>query len=163
MPNPASSQRKQTAPASEGPERNAAFTEANAWHKVGTGWQRVFGSFKGLGYSIEWHKFYARQEFDWGASFHPGGVELCLNLEGSGYVAGTAARQEFAPATAGFYRRIEAPLIARRYAEQQHEFLTVEFSNEFLARHLAGTQAKLHPLIRAAMENKAQPSGPAAA
>lgn len=142
---------------------NAPFTENAAWRTVGAGWQRVFGSFKGTGYSIEWHDFYAQREFDWGASFHPGAVELCLNLDGNGYVEGAGDRQEFAPATAGFYRRLEAPLIGRRLAGQRHEFLTVEFSNAFLARHLAGTEAKLHPLVRAALENKPQPSGPAAA
>ncbi len=141
----------------------AAFTENPAWQTVGAGWQRVFGSFKGLGYSIEWHDFYARQEFDWGASFHPGGVELCLNLKGGGFVQEAGRRQEFAPATAGFYRRLEAPLTGKRLAEQQHEFLTVEFSNAFLARHLAGMETKLHPLVRAAMENKSEPSGPATA
>ncbi len=142
--------------------RGLPFTENAAWQIVGAGWQRVFGSFKGLGYSIEWHEFYAREELDWGASFHPGGVELCLNLAGHGYVAGAAARQNFAPATVGFYRRLEAPLTAKRLAGQRHEFLTVEFSNEFLGRHLAGTETKLHPLVRAAVENQPQPSGPAA-
>lgn len=139
----------------------APFSENTAWQAVGAGWQRVFGSFKGMGYSIEWHDFYASQEFDWGASFHPGGVELCLNLKGGGFVEVSGRRQEFAPGMAGFYRRLDAPLRGRRLAEQRHEFLTVEFSNEFLSRHLAGMEAKLHPMVRAAMENKSEPSGPA--
>ncbi len=121
--------------------------------------QRVFGNFKGLGYSIEWHDFYAAEEFDWGAGFHPDGVELCLNLDGSGYVEDAGIRQDFAPATAGFYRRLEHPLVGRRLANQRHEFLTVNFSNAFLAEHLAGMKAKLHPLVRAAMENNSRLSG----
>ncbi len=142
--------------------RAAPFSEAGAWQKIGPGWQRVFGNFKGLGYSIEWHDFYAAQEFDWAATFHPGCVELCLNLEGCGQVQGAGRREEFSPVTAGFYRRLEAPLVAKRAAGQHHKFLTVEFSSPFLARHLAGTEAKLHPLIRAAMVEQPEPLGPAA-
>jgi AraC-like DNA-binding protein len=162
MRNQALQQGKSAAPQKRG-VNPPPFSENPAWQSVGGGWQRVFGSFKGLGFSIEWHEFYARKEFDWGASFHPDGVELCLNLEGNGYVEDGGRRQEFAPATAGFYRRREAPVTARRLAEQRHSFLTVEFSNAFLARNFAGTEAKLHPLVRAAMENQAQPSGPATA
>ncbi len=137
------------------------FTEHPAWASVGAGWQRVFGNFESLGYSIEWHEFQVRQELDWGASFHPDGVELCLNVSGNGYVEGEGRRQGFAPITAGFYRRRETPLIGRRQGGERHEFLTVEYSDEFLARHLAGAEAKLHPLVRAAMAERADPCGPA--
>jgi AraC-like DNA-binding protein len=141
----------------------SSFSEAKAWQNVDRGgWQRVFGSFKGAGYSIEWHEFYARQEFDWAATFHPGCVELCLNLEGCGYVEGAGRREDFAPVTAGFYRRREASLIGKRAAGQSHQFLTVEFSSPFLARHFAGMEAKLHPIVRAAMEESPGPTGPAA-
>jgi len=129
------------------------FTEAEAWRDVGKGWQPLFGSFHGAGYSIEWHDFFAKREFDWAASFHPGCVELCLNLEGHGFVAGRGGRAEFAPGTAGFYHRQEEPLTAKRTPNEQHQFLTVEFSRPFLARHLAGTEAVLHPIVRAAIEN----------
>jgi len=40
----------------------APFTEAGAWRDVGGGWQPLFGSFHGAGYSIEWHDFFARRE-----------------------------------------------------------------------------------------------------
>ncbi len=160
MPTDPPTQRPTPAPA-PWPRDRAPFTEAKAWQKIGPGWQRVFGSFKGLGYSIEWHEFFAEREFDWAATFHPGCVELCLNLEGDGYVQGAGRREQFSPATAGFYRRLDAPLIATRTAGQQHKFLTVEFSSPFLARHLAGTETKLHPMIRAAMDEKPDDFGPA--
>ncbi|MBI3849187.1 MAG: helix-turn-helix transcriptional regulator [Verrucomicrobia bacterium] len=131
----------------------APFTEAEAWRDTGGGWQPLFGSFRGTGFSIEWHDFFAKREFDWAASFHPGSVELCLNLDGHGFVEGPVARAEFAPGTAGFYHRKDEPLTARRSANQQHQFLTVEFSCPFLAKHLAGTEAMLHPIVRAAVEN----------
>ena len=129
------------------------FTEAGAWRDVGKGWQPLFGSFHGAGYSIEWHDFFAKREFDWAASFHPGCVELCLNLDGHGFVAGKKERTEFSPGTAGFYHRGDEPLTAKRAAGEQHRFLTVEFSGAFLAKQLAGMEAVLHPIVRAAIEN----------
>src|ERR1041385_2041668 len=66
----------------------APFSEAPAWRDVGAGWQKLFGSFRGTGYSIEWHDFVAKREFDWATSFHPDCVELCLNLSGTGFVEG---------------------------------------------------------------------------
>lgn len=137
------------------PSPNAAFTEAGAWRDVGKGWQPLYGSFHGAGYSMEWHDFTARREFDWAASFHPGCVELCLNLEGNGFVEGPGGRAEFTPGMAGFYYRREEPLTARRTINEQHKFLTVEFSAPFLAKHLAGTEAVMHPIVRAAIENRA--------
>lgn len=129
-----------------------AFSEAGAWRDVGAGWQKVFGSFRGTGYSIEWHDFLAKREFDWAPSFHPECVELCLNLDGKGYVEGNGSRAEFAPNTAGFYYRQKEPLTAKRAAGERHQFLTVEFSCPFLSKHLAETKGMLHPVVRAAME-----------
>jgi hypothetical protein len=59
-----------------------AFTERPAWRAVGDGWRHLHGSVRGAGVSFEWHDFKARAEFDWGKSFHPGSIEVCLNLEG---------------------------------------------------------------------------------
>jgi AraC-like DNA-binding protein len=134
------------------PGRPAPFSEAGAWRDVAGGWQPLFGNFRGAGYSIEWHDFFAQRELDWAASFHPGCVELCLNLDGEGFVAGASSRVEFAPNVAGFYHRQDEPLTARRAAGQRHQFLTVEFSCPFLVKHLAGAEAKLHPVVRAAMQ-----------
>ncbi len=131
----------------------SVFTEAGAWRGVGGGWQPLFGGFRGVGYSIEWHDFFAKREFDWAASFHPDCLELCLNLDGHGFVEGRGDRAEFAPNTAGFYHRKDEPLTARRSANEQHQFLTVEFSCPFLAKHLAGVEAALHPIACAAIKN----------
>ena len=130
-----------------------SFTEAGAWRDVGKGWQPLFGSFHGAGYSLEWHDFLAKREFDWGASFHPGCVELCLNLEGHGYVEDNSGRVDFAPGTAAFYHRKDKPLTAKRAMNEQHQFLTVEYSCPFLARHLAGMAGVLHPIAKAAIED----------
>jgi len=129
------------------------FSEANAWENVGGGWQPLFGSFRGAGYSIEWHDFFARREVDWAASFHPNGVELCLNLGGHGFVAGPGARAEFVPNSVGFYHRKTEPLTAKREAGEQHQFLTVEYSCPFLAKHFAGLEAAAHPVVCSAIRN----------
>lgn len=142
-----------TASTAKSSRPGAGFTEAEAWRDVGKGWQPLFGSFHGAGYSIEWHDFYAKREFNWAASFHPGCVELCLNLDGHGFVESEGARAEFAPNTAGFYLRQDKPLAAKRETNEQHQFLTVEFSCPFLAKHLAGMESVLHPIARAAVEN----------
>jgi len=133
--------------------RAVPFTEAGVWRNVGSGWQPLSGSFRGAGYSIEWHDFFARREFDWAASFHPDCVELCLNLDGHGFVEGQGGRTEFTPNTAGFYHRKDEPLAARREAGEQHQFLTVEFSCPFLAKHLAGMETTVHPIVCAAIRN----------
>lgn len=139
-------------PPADGAIARSAFTEAGAWREVG-GWQPIFGSFRGTGFSFEWHDFFARRELDWAASFHPGCVELCLNLNGHGYVESKNIRTEFAPNTVGFYHRKEEALAAKRAANEQHQFLTVEFSCPFLAKHLAGMEAILHPVVRAALQD----------
>ncbi|MBI2929086.1 MAG: helix-turn-helix transcriptional regulator [Verrucomicrobia bacterium] len=130
-----------------------AFSEAEAWRDVGSGWQPLFASFRGAGFSIEWHDFFAKRELDWGASFHPDCVELCLNLDGQGFVESRGHRTEFTPDTAGFYHRKDEALTAKRFANQQHRFLTVEFSCPFLAKHLAGMETMLHPLVYAAVKS----------
>ncbi len=135
------------------PRDGVSFSEADAWRDVKGGWQPLFGGFQGAGFSIEWHEFFARRELDWAASFHSGCVELCLNLDGHGFVESEKSRTEFAPNTVGFYHRKDEPLTAKRFANQQHQFLTVEFSCPFLAKHLTGMEAMLHPIVRAAVEN----------
>ena len=134
-----------------------AFTEADAWRDIGAGWQPLFGNFQGSGYSIEWHDFFSRRDLDWAASFHPDCVELCLNLEGHGFVEGRGGRTDFARNTVGFYHRDDRILRARRAGGERHQFLTVEFSRPFLAKHLAGTEPILHPMIKAAVEGVSCP------
>ena len=131
---------------------NPVFSEALVWRDIGSGWQPLFGSFRGVGYSFEWHDFQARQEFDWAASFHPGCIELCLNLQGQGFVEGRGGRTEFGANSVGFYHRTAEPLTAKRAANEQHQFLTVEFSCPFLAKHLGEIKSTLHPLVRTAMD-----------
>jgi AraC-like DNA-binding protein len=135
-----------------------AFTERPAWRTIGNGWRHLHGSVSAAGVSFEWHDFKANSEFDWGKSFHPGSVEVCLNLEGNGQVAFNKNESMFAPLTAGFYRRGEQPLRATRQMGQRHQFLTVEMSFDFLRRHLSEFVTSLHPLVRDVVDGESEKS-----
>jgi AraC-like DNA-binding protein len=139
-------------------ESAAAFTERPAWRAVGDGWRHLHGSVRGAGASFEWHDFKAHAEFDWGKTFHPASIEVCLNLEGEGRVGGNKTEAVFAPLTAGFYRRGEQILPATRAAGQRHQFLTVEMSFEFLRGHLGEFAASLHPLVREVVAGQSEKS-----
>ena len=136
-----------------------AFTERSAWRSVGDGWRHLHGSVRGAGVSFEWHDFKTHTEFDWGKSFHPGSIEVCLNLEGEGRVSiNKSAAAAFAPLTAGFYRRGEQELAATRAANQRHQFLTVEMSFDFLRRPLGEFVTSLHPLVREVVAGQSEKS-----
>ena len=134
------------------------FTERRVWSGVGNGWRHLHGSIHGAGVSFEWHNFEAHDEFDWGKSFHPGSVEICLNLAGNGRVAFHRCEIAFTPLTAGFYRRGEQPLRAVRQAHQRHQFLTVEMSFNFLRQHLGDFVLSLHPLLRDVVAGQSEKS-----
>ncbi|MBV8375366.1 MAG: helix-turn-helix transcriptional regulator [Verrucomicrobia bacterium] len=125
-----------------------AFTERLAWDAIGSGWRHLHGSVSGAGLSFEWHNFTLPAELNWGRSFHPSSIEVCLNRDGNGRVACNNREAAFTPWTIGFYRRGDEALPAIRQANQRHQFLTVEMSFDFLRRHLGEFVTSLHPLVR---------------
>lgn len=113
----------------------------------------MFGGFHELGFSFEWHDFEMEREgLDWAPSFHPGSLEICLNLAGDGTVAGDGSSLRLTPGTCGFYVPGEAGLRARREAGGRHQFLTVELARPFLRTRLAASAERLHPVVRALVE-----------
>src|SRR6185369_11029851 len=102
--------------------RAPAFSEKSAWAPVGAGWRQLHGSYQELGFSFEWHDFTAQKIVDWGRSFHPGSIEICLNLDGRGLVTDGSREMIFAPLTAGFYRQGASRLAARREQGGRHQF-----------------------------------------
>lgn len=129
-------------------QRDQSFSENKVWESVGQGWRQLHGSYRELGFSFEWHDFTARRELDWGESFHPGSVEICLNLAGQGRVSDGTRELHFEPLTAGFYCQERAKLTATRRSAERHQFLTVELSPSFLRKHLAGNETNLHPILQ---------------
>ena len=128
---------------------DVSFHEALAWSAVGTGWRPLFGSFRSLGFSFEWHDFATETDLDWGRSFHPGSVELCLNLDGQGLLIDSRRTVELRPRTSVFYFQNNPPLAARRRAQERHRFITIEFSPKFLRQHLREQAPNLHPCVQA--------------
>jgi AraC-like DNA-binding protein len=95
------------------------------------------------------------EELDWSRSFHPGSLELCLNLHGQAELSDGRQSVALRPRMMVFYRQGSPPLKARRCAGEGHRFLTVEFSPSFLQEHLADETEHLHPAVRASVAQEA--------
>ena len=141
------------------PPGELPFAEARLWRGIGAVWKQLFGNFQQLGVSFEWHEFNSFAEVDWGRSFHPGSVEICLNLSGTGVVQVGKEKSVFESFSAGFYRQAGTPLNGKREANQQHQFITIEYSPAFLARHLQAYLDGLHPLVSGAIQENSNHSG----
>jgi len=139
-------------------ETGPVFAEAPAWSAVGSGWRPLFGNFRRLGFSFEWHDFVPTTELDWARSFHPGSVELCLNLDGGATLKDGRQSAELGARTFVFYYQGKPSLVAARRAGERHRFITVEFSTTFLEQHFREQSANLHPVVRAVV--KAETRGP---
>jgi AraC family transcriptional regulator len=128
-----------------------SFREAEAWRAVGAGWKQLHGSFGELGFSFEWHDFETAKELDWCRSFHPGSVEACFNLSGRGEVAFNGDVATFESLTTGFYRHGQPGLAARRFGDEVHRFITLEFHPDFLRTHLKDHATGLDPIVGGAI------------
>ena len=128
-------------------DSDAPWTETPAWRHFPDGWRPLYGRIADGGVSIEWHDFKTGKEFDWGESFHPNSVEVCLNLEGEGVITHGASCSKLTPATTGVYVRGSDPLDAKRAPRQRHRFITIEFTPAFLKAHLAGDRSGLNPAL----------------
>ena len=135
-------------------EERAAFSEAPRWKFAGDGWRQLHGSFRNLGYSVEWHDFVPKSDFDWSQSFHPQSVEICMNLIGEGQVQAGRDRLEFQPTTMGFYLQNKPRLTGIRAGGQRHQFITIELSKNFLAQYFSADAAGLYPKLECLLAGK---------
>ena len=124
------------------------FSEREFWAELPGAWHPLCGSFYTSGWSFEWHDFTAAQRVEWGRSFHPDGLEVCLNLLGEGSVAQKKNRQIVRPDSAALYFRGEGALPGWREAGQRHQFLTAEFSVDFIRRNLPAGVGQVRPFLR---------------
>jgi AraC-like DNA-binding protein len=129
------------------------------WTSAKAAWRQLAGSLSQQGFSFEWQELQAAAALNWAHSFHPGSVEICLNLQGSAWVASGSARLELGPDTAAFFALNGGRLKAQRLAGQHHQFLSVEYSITFLQRHLRPHAAQLHALIRRCLEGAPRLAG----
>ncbi len=130
--------------------------EDGAWTKIEGTWRRLHGSFDKLGLSIEWHDFRLDHDLDWGRSFHPGSLEICLNFSGSGTLQDGGAVRPVGPNQVAVYTLQNQRLRAIRHAGSLHRFLTLELTPEFLRRHFTGELDQLKPGIRRFVEESPQ-------
>jgi AraC-like DNA-binding protein len=131
--------------------------EATVWESVKSDWRQLYGGFHDLGVSIEWHEFQTDRDFEWSRSFHPESVELCLNVAGGASMECGKSRVAIEPLTATFYFPGDPALVAWRLANQEHRFITIEFSRSFLRCVLSSCDGAVHPLIEAFVAGE-QPS-----
>ena len=117
------------------------------WQRAGASWRQLAGGIFRDGFSFEWHELEPSVDLNWANSFHPASVEICLNLQGSGWVTADGTRMSFGPDTVAFFAINGGHLKAQRLAGQHHQFLSVEFSLAFLQCRLTPHAAHLHPLI----------------
>lgn len=104
----------------------------------------------------------ADEELDWSRSFHPGGLELCLNLDGNAQIVSPEQTVELPPRTHTFYFHGQPPLRATRRAGEHHRFITVELAAEFVRAQFDSLAGQMHPLVRAVALEQAQISSVAA-
>ena len=125
-----------------------AISEKGAWTAIEGTWRQLHGSFSAQGLSIEWHDFRLARDLDWGRSFHPGSMEVCLNFSGTGTVQNGDAEHSIGPGQMAVYTLQHQRLRAIRRAESLHRFLTLELSAAFLQTHFgAAERAKFKPEI----------------
>ena len=127
---------------------NEPFSERPFWQAWPGAWHPLCGSFSELGWSFEWHDFEPTAHVEWGRSFHPHGLEVCLNLSGAGTILRSQGAEEVAAETATLYFRGNSALPARRLADQRHQFLTAEFSLDFLRRNLPPGLGQVRPFVQ---------------
>lgn len=91
---------------------------------------------------------------DWGRSFHPGSLEVCLNFSGTGTLQDGDAERPLGPGQVAIYTLRDQRLRAVRRADSLHRFLTLELTPAFLSAHFPEEEAgKLKPAIRRFMES----------
>ena len=133
----------------------ASFSEKEIWREVDGEWKLLFGGFDTAGISVEWHDFLTPRLLEWGRSFHPESLEICVNFEGKGkFEKGRGVLSESGPRSVSYYT--QGRMKSWRDAGERHCFLTIETSRPWLARAI-GESAKHCPReVRAFLEGSAR-------
>ncbi len=93
---------------------------------------------------------------DWGRSFHPGSLEICLNFSGAARLADGTAERSLGPHQLALYTTQGGRTRAWREAGSLHRFLTLELSREFLMTHFATMLDRLKLPVRRFIEGGAR-------
>lgn len=109
---------------------------------------------------MEWHDFECEKTLDWSQSFHPGSLEICINLQGCGTIRGRSAQTTVVnPQSVAHYAFEVDGIQADRHAAQRHKFLTVEMSRPWLANTMRGHEKNLSREVRGFLDGGKRASG----
>ena len=138
------------------PPATAPAQEDAAWRGINGTWKPLHGSFFQGGLSVEWHDFHVDREMDWGRSFHPGSLEICLNFSGAARLADGTAERALGPGQLALYTTQGGRTRAWREAGSLHRFLTLELSRDFLHAHFSTMLERLKLPVRRFIEGGAK-------
>jgi len=119
-----------------------SFSEVPFWRALKADWRQLYGGYEQTGVSMEWHDFELEREAEWSRSFHPGSLELCVNLGGR---AAFSARTEQPPSKVVYLYAPGAGFHATRLPGPKHIFLTIEMSAAWLRANLAEGWENVRP------------------
>lgn len=122
--------------------------EGGAWGEVDGIWRRLFGGLFECGLSVEWHDFRVDGELDWGRSFHPLSLEVCLNLHGTAEIESGDGGLSIKSKEVAVYSIGESPLRGVRRADGRHAFFTFEVTPAYLTEHFRYVSGGLRRCIR---------------
>ncbi len=138
------------------PASPAPAEEDAAWRGITGTWKPLHGSFFHGGLSVEWHDFLVDRDMDWGRSFHPGSLEICLNFSGAARLADGTAERRLGPGQLALYTTQGERMRAVREAGSLHRFLTLELSRDFLSAHFSTMLDRLKLPVRRFIEGGAK-------
>src|SRR5437879_7268820 len=92
--------------------------ERDAWREVKNGWRPLYGDVDSMGVAVEWHDFKTARNFNWGRTFHPRSVEVCLNLEVHGEI-GVVRKKDYAAGNSVYDAVGDEPLPPSRRASDR--------------------------------------------
>jgi AraC family transcriptional regulator len=119
----------------------------------------LHGSIEQRGLSVEWHSFRLEETLEWGRSFHPLSLEVCLNFSGIGRIGRESAGLSLGPEEVAVYSIGKRPLEARRRAETRHSFFIFAVTPACLCEEFRFVRVGLRRCIREFVERpeKAEP------
>ncbi len=123
------------------------FQERLVWEQTKGRWRLVHGDMLERGFSLEFHDFSLKAPLDWSASFHEQTVEICINLHGGATIKRGSSLHQLADNEVAVYTVPGHRPQAVRQPEGHHCFYTLEFSCEWLRKHLAPSLHQLKPEI----------------
>lgn len=122
-------------------------------------WQSLHDRFDDLGVAFDWHEHGACPVLSEPGTGRPGGVVICLNLEGHGVWRDDRASLLLLPRHGCFYLPGTTGRHWMRRPHEHHRFVLATLSADFLRRHLSHLEDRLHPLLVALLHAAERSAG----